>query len=64
MAKDMRPAPARSGDPNDSGMPWHKYPTFTNRDETKGKTESPNSGQAARPGTSQREVIDVLKRMP
>jgi len=64
MAKDMRPAPARSGDPNDSGMPWHKYPTFSNRDETAGKTESPNTWKATKPATSERAMIDALRRMP
>lgn len=55
---------ARTGDGNDTRSRWHPYPSFTNRDETAGKTESPNSGQANRASGTQRDMIDTLRKMP
>jgi len=64
MANDRKPETARTGDGNDTKSRWHPYPTFASRDETAGKTESPNSGQASRGATTQRQEIEVIRRMP
>jgi hypothetical protein len=58
----MRRDTAKSGDGDNTKMPWHDYPSFSNRDETRGKTESPNSGQAHRPSSTQRGMIDTLRK--
>lgn len=63
MKDSVRRALARS-DPNNTNMPWHDYPSFSSRDETKGKTEAPNSGQANRASSTQRDMIDTLRKMP
>lgn len=54
----------RAGDGNDTRSRWHPYPTFTSSDETRGKTESPNTGQANRASSTQRDMIDTLRKMP
>ena len=65
MARDMRRDTAKSGDGNDTKMPWHDYPSFSSSgNEAGGKTESIHTSRAHKPATTQRQEIDVLKRMP
>ena len=55
---------ARDGDPNETYSKWRPYPTFSIDNQTKGKTESPNTAKADKPATTERGMIDKLKQMP
>lgn len=65
MARNMRRDTAKTGDGNDTKMPWHDYPSFSSGgNQAGGKTEAPNSWKADKPAITQRQEIDTLRKMP